>query len=71
MEDVTHTNQGQLARRWGVSERSIERYRMEGTGPCYLKLNGRVVYNLADIEAWELTRKRHSTSQSGESASCQ
>jgi predicted DNA-binding transcriptional regulator AlpA len=66
VETPTHINQRQLAKRWGVSERSIERYRTEGTGPCYLKINGRVVYSVIDVEAWEQSRKRLSTSQGAE-----
>jgi hypothetical protein len=42
-----------LAYRWGVSERTLERWRFERRGPRYLKLVGKVVYRLADIEAFE------------------
>jgi hypothetical protein len=46
-------NQKELARRWGISHRTLERWRSEGRGPAYLKLGGRVLYRLPDIEAFE------------------
>jgi hypothetical protein len=45
--------QKQLARRWGLSHRTLERWRCKGQGPNYLKLGGRVSYRLADIERFE------------------
>ena len=49
---VKHLNQGQLAERWGVSEATLERWRSEGIGPVFLKLQGRVAYRIEDIEAY-------------------
>ena len=49
---VKHLNQGQLADRWGVSEATLERWRSEGIGPVFLKLQGRVAYRIEDIEAY-------------------
>lgn len=50
---VKHLNQRQLAERWNVSEASLERWRSAGIGPVYLKLQGRVLYRLEDIETYE------------------
>lgn len=51
---VVHMNQKQLAERWGMSPKSLERWRCEGVGPRYLKLSSaRVLYRLDDIEAYE------------------
>jgi hypothetical protein len=36
-----------------VSEATLERWRTEGIGPKYLKLGGRVLYRLVDIEEYE------------------
>ena len=58
---VKHLNQIDLARRWKVSPRSLERWRWEGRGPTYLKVGGRVLYRLEDIEAHEKARLRQST----------
>ena len=48
---IKHLNQRQLADRWDVSEASLERWRSDGIGPIFLKLQGRVLYRLEDIEA--------------------
>lgn len=53
-------NQKQLARRWGLSPRTLERWRWQGRGPNYLKLVGRVSYRLTDIEAFEAAQFRAS-----------
>jgi hypothetical protein len=49
----TCLNQIDLARRWRISPRTLERWRWLGEGPQYLKLGGRVLYRVADIEAYE------------------
>lgn len=50
---TTHLNQVELSRRWRISPRTLERWRWLSQGPQYLKIGGRVVYRLADIEAYE------------------
>lgn len=51
----------QLAARWSLSEKTLERWRMLGTGPAFLKLGSRVLYSLAEIEAHERQRTRRCT----------
>jgi predicted site-specific integrase-resolvase len=58
----THLSEPELARRWNVSRRSLQRWRAEGTGPAYLRLNGRVVYALQDIAAFEAMARVPATS---------
>lgn len=48
-----HLHQIELATRWCISPRTLERWRWRGTGPRYIKIGGRVVYRLEDIEAFE------------------
>ncbi|ARK50058.1 helix-turn-helix domain-containing protein [Burkholderia pseudomallei] len=60
---VKHLNQRQLADRWDVSEATLERWRSEGIGPVFLKLQGRVLYRLEDVEAYEAESLRKSTSE--------
>lgn len=55
---VLHLNQVQLARRWSLSPRTLERWRFHGTGPSYLKVGGRVLYRLTDVEAFEAIATR-------------
>lgn len=61
-------NQIELSRRWGVSPRTLERWRWLGEGPAFVKLGGKVVYNLAVIEAYEKSQIRNSTSDTGAAA---
>jgi hypothetical protein len=53
-----HLNQVDLARRWRISERTLERWRWLKQGPTYLKVGGRVVYRIEDIEAFEASQLR-------------
>ena len=62
-EPVRHLNQRQLAERWDLSEATIERWRSEGIGPVFLKLQGQVRYRIEDIEAFEVDSLRKSTSE--------
>jgi hypothetical protein len=55
---VNHLNQVELSRRWRLSPRTLERWRWLGQGPRYLKVGGRVVYRLEDIEEFE-TKQIH------------
>lgn len=55
---IRHLHQVELAERWRISPRTLERWRWEGKGPRYLKLGGRVVYRLEDIEAFEAGKLR-------------
>jgi hypothetical protein len=55
---VHHLTQLDLARRWRLSTRTLERWRWLGQGPPYLKLGGRIVYRLEDVEAYEKSQRR-------------
>ena len=59
---VKHLNQRQLADRWDLSEATLERWRSEGIGPIFLKLQGQVRYRIEDISAYEEDCLRVSTS---------
>lgn len=61
--NVKHLNQRELAERWGISTDSLERWRCEGLGPVFLKLQGRVLYRAEDVEAFEVDSLRKSTSE--------
>ena len=50
--------QSELASRWDISPRTLERWRWLKLGPPYLKLGGRVAYRLEDIEAYEAEQLR-------------
>lgn len=50
---VKNLDQKDLAERWLISPRTLEQWRWQGRGPRYLKIGGRVIYRLSDIEAFE------------------
>jgi len=64
--DKPFLNQIDLSRRWGISPRTLERWRWLGEGPVFVKLGGRVAYRFEDIEAYEQAQMRNSTSDDGQ-----
>ena len=50
-----------------LSPRTLERYRVTGEGPPFIKLGGRVFYRRSDLIAWCAARQRRSTSDPGPS----
>lgn len=63
----TCLNQTELAARWKISPRTLERWRWVGEGPHFLKLGGRVIYRIEDVEAfeWEMLRAAGDEHRSG------
>ncbi|TDH61577.1 DNA-binding protein [Dankookia rubra] len=50
--------QAELAERWRLSCRTLEKWRQTRRGPSHLKLGGRVIYRLEDVEAYEAAQLR-------------
>lgn len=48
-----------------LSAATLEKHRCYGTGPRYHKLGGRVVYAIADLDAWAAIGRKTSTSDPG------
>ena len=46
-----------------LSERTLERHRIAGTGPKFVRLGRRIVYRRADLEAWADENTFRSTSE--------
>ncbi len=63
---ISHLSTRELGERWNISPRTLERWRCAGEGPRFLKLGGRVVYRIADIEAFEAAHLRTRTDLRGE-----
>ena len=59
--DTRHLSQIELTARWHLSPRTLERWRFSGEGPRFVKLGGRVVYRLEDVEAYEADQVRQMT----------
>jgi predicted DNA-binding transcriptional regulator AlpA len=58
-----HLGQNDLAQRWGISARTLERWRWIGDGPAFLKIGARVAYRMEDVEAYEAERRRTTQAQ--------
>lgn len=58
---LRHLSQIELAARWNISHRTLERWRGTGEGPKFIKLGGRVIYRLEDVEAYEAEQTRQAT----------
>jgi len=56
-------NEHELGQRWGVSPKTLQRWRSEGRGPRYLKLSKRVSYPLDAILDFEQSALHASTSE--------
>ena len=54
-------DENELATRWGLSVKTLRRWRQEQLGPIYCKLGRRVTYLLHEIEAFERRVSRYST----------
>ncbi len=49
----------------GLSSSTLNKLRVSGGGPAYLKLGRRVAYNVADLDDWLDSKRRRSTSDLG------
>lgn len=56
-----HLRTPEAARFLGLSDRTLEKHRIYGTGPVFSKLGGRVVYKLDDLRDWVEKGRRTST----------
>jgi hypothetical protein len=54
-------NENELATRWGISPKTLQRWRCEGRGPKYFKLSKRVSYPIDEIMAFEFESLQEST----------
>jgi hypothetical protein len=55
-------NEHELAERWGLSVKTLRRWRQESLGPVFCKLGARVTYLISEVEAYERHVARYSTS---------
>lgn len=53
-----YLRQYELALRWRISPRTVEKWRQTGVGPRHLRVRGRVLYALSDVEAYEAASLR-------------
>ena len=55
---VRHFTQRELADRWRISARTLERWRWVGQGPSYLKIGGSIAYRMEDVLAYEKAQRK-------------
>ena len=55
--------QRQCAEALALSERTLERFRVSGIGPKFVRMGKSVRYQLSDVEAWVALRTVGSTSK--------
>ena len=65
MTGCIYLNTREAADHLGLSTRTLDRYRVSGDGPVFIKFGGRVRYLREDLDAWARTRRRKSTSDDG------
>jgi len=53
----TYLTQDELANRWRLSPRTLERWRCKKTGPNYIKIGGRILYAIGDVLEHERQRR--------------
>lgn len=60
---IKHLTQHEVAERWRISHRTLERWRWTGEGPRFMKAGGRVVYRIEDVRAFEAEQVRKRTGE--------
>ena len=54
-------NEHELSQRWGLSVKTLRRWRQQKLGPIFCKMGARVTYLISEVEAYERKVSRHST----------
>ena len=62
-EIVTLLTSRELAKRFGCSGRKLERHRLVGDGPPFVKIGASIRYPLNELERWLADNTRRSTSE--------
>ena len=57
-----YLNVAEAAKLANLGESTLNKLRLTGDGPSYIKLGRRVVYARDDIEGWMQSKRRRSTS---------
>jgi len=68
MPDKRYLSSTETARHLRLSNSWLAKSRLTGDGPPYIKAGRSVLYDLEDLEEWMNTRKRRSTSDTGDQA---
>ena len=63
MKTGIYLTQAEAADHLRISPRTLERYRVAGNGPRFVKAGRRVIYRRGDLEAWTEAHTFTSTTQ--------
>lgn len=55
----------ELAERWGMAPGTLANWRINGEGPRFIKLGRRILYPIAEVEAFEQARFKSNTTVEG------
>lgn len=53
----------EAAKYLGLGKSTLDKLRLSGDGPVFIKVGRRVIYDPADLDVWSKRHKRSSTSQ--------
>lgn len=59
----TRLTRAQLASRLSLQPNTLAHWAVQGKGPKYLVINGRVLYDLDEVERWEAAHTHQSTAE--------
>jgi hypothetical protein len=63
MKDQEFFTEKHLAKRWGISHLTIQKWRWRDMGPPYMKLSTKVLYSLENIKKFEDQNTHYPTNQ--------
>ncbi len=63
MQTKTRLTRAQLAARLNKKPNTLAHWASDGIGPKYISINGRVVYDLDEVERWEAQHTHQSTAE--------
>jgi excisionase family DNA binding protein len=70
MNDTNYLTQDEAAKVMRLSPRTLERHRLTGTGPRFVKAGRRVLYRRSDLDAWADQHTFASTSEADAASGC-
>ena len=57
-DEDRHLREDELALRWRISPRTLQRWRSEGRAPPHLQFGQRILYRREDVEDFEARHRR-------------
>ena len=67
-QDAQFISERQLSERWGLSTRTLQRWRADRHGPGFSKIGGSIRYNIDDVIAFEASAPQAGTEEPAEGA---